>query len=217
MSTAPEFNLHQYEIGLLNMAHVSRLTSYWQQGHAIDPVDGKCGSNTRKSLETITVPPCTESSVLMTAWSHANADIGKGGDGQKNNEGVYLDEIRDRTELPKLGGGAWCAVAISNWIILSDYELGHAVKSRGAPGLVQNMIDAGAYEIEPEDMPRNGVGVGLYSRGNINRGLHHVRMLLLNERGNWEGIGGNERGDKVNHQNQTPAQVEQRLVKIVRF
>ena len=79
------------------------------------------------------------------------------------------------------------------------------------------MLDAGAYEVEPEDMPRGGVGVGLYSRGNINSGLHHVRMLHLNDSGGWKGIGANEKGDKVNHRSQTEAQMDRRLVKIVRF
>ena len=216
MSTAPEYNLSQYDKGLLNMAHVSRMTAFWQEGHGLDPIDGKCGPATRDSLEVISAPS-PDDTILQIAWSHASNDIGKGGDGIKNNEGVYLDEIRERTGLPKLGGGAWCAVGISNWLVLADSALGHAVKSRGAPGLVQNMLDAGAFEVDPEDMKSGDVAVGLYARGNINSRLHHVRMVRLGLTGLWEGIGANERGDKVNHRDQTEAQLEQRLIKLVRF
>lgn len=216
MITAPEYNQVQYDKKLLTMAHVSRMTTFWQREHGLEPIDGKCGTDTRKSLETISVP-CPDSTILQIAWSHASADIGKGGDGIKNNEGVYLDEIRERTNLPKLGGGAWCAVGISNWLVLADYGLGHVVKSRGAPGLVQNMLDAGAREVEPEDMQPGDVGVGLYSRGNIQSRLHHVRMVQLGVVGHWEAIGANESGDKVNHHSWSQTQLERRLVKIVRF
>lgn len=214
--TPAEYNLSQYDKGLLTMAHVSRMTAFWQVAHKLNDIDGKCGPDTRKSLETIQ-GPCQGSTILQLAWRYASNDIGKGGDGIKNNEGVYLDDIRERTNLPMLGAGAWCAVGISNWIVLADHDLGHVVKSRSAPGLVRNLLTSGAREIEPDAMLPGEVGVAQYGRGNINSGLNHVRMVRLDSPGRWEGIGANEKGDTVNHHFQTLDQLERRLIKIVRF
>lgn len=213
--TPDDYNQNQYDKSLLSMSHVSRMTAFWQQENGLDP-DGKCGEATRKSLETTCAAP-NDYDLLTAAWTHARHDVGKGGDGARNNEGAYLDEIRQRTNLPKLGAGAWCAVGISNWCVLANTELGHAIKSRSAQQLVRNAILAGAVEVEPEELAVGTVVIGLYSRGNINSGLHHVRLLRRGEWVTWQAIGANERGDKVRFRTRTAAEMEQRLVKLIRI
>jgi hypothetical protein len=210
--TAIEYNQAQYDQELLQMPHITRMVRLWQTDNDL-LVDGYCGPNTIESLESIPVVPAD--SMLEVAWTHAIQDIGKGGDGVENNEGVYLDEIRARTRMPRLGGGAWCAVGISNWCVLADLQLGMTVKSRSAPMLAKNILSAGGTEVEHEDMTEGQVGVGLYARGNINSGLHHVRMVRKGQHELWTGIGANERGDKVRLHTQTTQEMERRLIKIV--
>lgn len=215
--TPDDYNRKQYDKNLLTMSHISRLVSFWQQEHGLEP-DGKCGVDTRALLDAVhAAPPPEDYGLLLAAWNYARPDVGKGGDGARNNEGVYLDEIRQRTNLPKLGAGAWCAVGISNWCILANAKLGHAIKSRSAQQLVRNAILAGAVEVEPEELAVGAVVIGLYSRGNINSGLHHVRLLRRGEWVTWQAIGANERGDKVRFRTMTATEVEQRLVKLVRI
>lgn len=149
---------------------------------------------------------------LQRAYREALKDVGKGGDGERNNVGQWLSIIRRYTELPKLGGGAWCAVAISYWICLVDGGKGHLVKSRGARKLVLNILDRGGRQIELEEMRPGDVAVALYRRGTRQ---HHVRLLRRN-RWRWEYVGGNEtRRDIVRRKRWLKkAQVERGLLKL---
>jgi hypothetical protein len=51
---ASAYNAGQLATGALKPDHVTSMTVEWQTRHALSPVDGKCGTNTRNSIESVT-------------------------------------------------------------------------------------------------------------------------------------------------------------------
>lgn len=122
------------------------------------------------------------------AYEFALEDVGRGGNGRQNNEGIWLRLIRLATGLPRLAGGEWCAVVVSFWLMRADSDWGFAVRSRGARKLVRNVLDKGGQQIHISQMKPGDCAIALYRRG---KRLHHVRLIRRN-RWRWEYVGGNE-------------------------
>ena len=134
---------------------------------------------------------------MQVAWDVALGDVGQGGDGVVNNVSAYIRSLRRYCGFPIDLLGPWCAIFASARLLLS----GIPIKSRGAYTLCEKMANhPQGFEVDPDQMEYDRVYIACWKRGRW--GTHqeaHVRLVRKRTDGLLEGIGGNERGDKVRH------------------
>lgn len=150
---------------------------------------------TPEEKEAAVLEPVPRDQMAEDFWHWLSQQVGKGGDGKANNEGAFIDFIRELSGVERAphGGGEWCAVLIS-----AAYAfVGFSPRSRGAHDIVNQTAQAGQL-VKPSraNLYPGMIGVALFGR----TGGKHVRAFKVVSSSMVEMIGGNEgREDRVNH------------------
>ncbi len=130
--------------GRLRPAHIVSLVEAWQHGHNLE-ADGKCGPNTRASIEK-TWPGPEGEGLAVKALAVAIENIGKGEEGG-NNSGPFVEMLHGKEyDGDPDNDGSWCAAFVS-WCFEQACQGSGSempfVRSVGAKRLFQRIGDAG--------------------------------------------------------------------------
>ncbi len=176
-------------------------------------VDGILGPKTEAALDRY-IKDGEPIDKLNQAWLVAAADLGMGGYPGKNNAGAYIKELRKLCGFPTELTGPWCAIFASACLL----KAGIPIKSRGAYTLCEKMVNhPQGFEIESYNMEPGKTYIACWKRGRWDTHQEaHVRLVRRQPDCNYEGIGGNERGDKVVHsKNMLSADFARGLIMVV--
>lgn len=193
--------------------HEEALVLYFQMDEGLKE-DGIYGPQTAKALDKwIADAEETEPAKqhpLRAVFDSAYEDLGKGEKPLGSNSGPYLEHLRTITDLPRKGGGEWCAVFISAHCQLNGIDIG----SRGAPGIVREMAKlANGKEVDIDDIGAGFVGLALRKRGRIS---HHVQIFrcFMSDNGlRIHHVGGNE-GNRVRSKEWKPKDFFKGVIKV---
>tara|TARA_R110002153_G_scaffold1580_24_gene8223 strand:+ start:5103 stop:5747 length:645 start_codon:yes stop_codon:yes gene_type:complete len=184
---ANDYNKQQLDNGDLTPAHITTLTTFWQEGHSGLSVDGKCGPATRESIEEQSGPAV--SAVGTESLSVAIENIGNGEEGG-NNSGPFVEMLKGKTwDGNDDDDGAWCADFVGWCVQVASDRLGvpmPIVRSGGAKKLFSNIKEAGCEVTNP--LPGDVV---CWDRGNPGSWQGHIGFVEKYEGGILYTVEGN--------------------------
>ncbi len=178
---ATTYTEQELALGRIRPAHIVSLTAAWQRAHNLE-ADGKCGPDTRASIEETWQKPEAEG-LSASALAIAVENIGKGEEGG-NNSGPYVEMLHGKEyDGDPDNDGSWCASFVSWCFEQACRQSGIQMpfrSSAGAKRLFRNIIAAGRQVYPPYLQPGDIV---CWDRGKPGSWQGHIGFVEFIEDG----------------------------------